>query len=522
MGTAVHAALARHILDLPAELWVEIIRYGDWRLTVACLQTCRRLNVVVKESAALLYEVELAVSAMQCGYDSNIGDATRLRNLQEHQRAWRDLSWSESSTPEDLIGAYLPPIASGGLLAHIKDNRIDRYQAALIALAVDRFPSKLRGIEGKHWEFILRFYPHQFDVDEAQDLAVFHGSVVHLHILQLSTGEPHPLNETHGLIEIPFDRRFKTLHFDTLNIYGNRFAIAAESLDDIIAILMWDWKTGERLADIPSPNQSPQYFRSFEFLDEEHIVAAGLDKDYLTANLLVYEVSAGPAPVQIPDGRCFRIALPPLPIVAAYRHVIMRRNVIKLRRPPARDDGLRETGAERMIVLQLVTTTYDATERDIHVPAHVLLKLFREHPPATVLPPSRWATQAVHIMEESTERLTVHRSMGMRVLTGPPLPRESDGRWVVRVRDYSPARVARAQAASMVLRLPASSKIEDTDDQKEQDGFPFLEREIVLPEAVKPDHTVACSLLENGIATFEALTNLQNRGEIRKVHWCSF
>ncbi|KAI0258417.1 hypothetical protein BC834DRAFT_1045882 [Gloeopeniophorella convolvens] len=533
MRTTLTATLIRRLISLPAELWVKIIGYGDWRLIVACSQTCGKLNMVIRGSAALRYELELAASGMQCGEDSHIDAVTHLQRLQEHQKAWETLSWSESSAPEVLNTINLPPIASGGLLARIKYNFIDGNHLVSVALAVHRLPSKLRGVEEKHWDFILGFHSWQFDVDEVQDLAVIQPNAgVNFHVLQLSTGDPHHLSETHGLIEYP-PRAF---YLDTLIICGDRFAALAQSYEEprTKSILIWNWKTGERFADIPYPAQpSLDNLRSYEFLDEDHIVAAGLDKDYLTASLLIYEIRAGPEPVAITDGRCFRVALPPLPAEFAHREVVMRRNVIKPRRAPGPHEGLREAGAERMLALQLTTTTCDVVERDIHVPARILLKLFHEHPPATVLPPSKWAAWAVRIMEDSPERLVVHRSMGMRVLTGPPVLRESDGRWVVRVRDYSPARIARAEAATMPSypayypedRKRKEEKERQRKQQKEMEddgGLPFLEQEIALPEEVRPNDAVTCSLLENGIATFEVRTDLQHRGKITKMYWYSF
>ncbi|KAI0259611.1 hypothetical protein BC834DRAFT_610499 [Gloeopeniophorella convolvens] len=531
MKTASTATPIRHLISLPAELWVKIIGYGDWRFIVTCSQTCGKLNMVIRGSATLRYELGLAASGMQCGEDSNIDAVTRLQKLQEHQKAWETLSWSESSAwssaSKSLFDKRLPLIASGGLLAYITGS-IGRNPHAIASLAVQRLPSKLRGVEEKHWDLDLSFYPWQFDVDEAQDLVVLQPLVdttpVNFHVLQLSTGDPHPLSETHGIVQDP-SRGF---HLDTLTICGDRFAAQVHSVQEPAgSIIIWSWKTGERLADIPYSAQSD--LRTFEFLDEDHIVAADLDEDHLTASLFVYEVRAGPEPVAITDGRCFRVALPPLPEETARRSLVMRRNVIKLRRAAAPEEGLRETGAERILALQLTTS---AMERDIHVPAHVLLKLFHAHPPATVLPPSEWATQAVHIMEESTERLVVHRSMGMRVLTGPPLLRESDGRWVVRVRDYSPARIAHAEAAAMPshrAHYPEDREINEEkgrqrkqQEMKEDGGLPFLEREIALPEEVRPNNAVACSLLENGIATFEVRTYVRHPGEITKTYWYNF
>ncbi|KAI0259605.1 hypothetical protein BC834DRAFT_974157 [Gloeopeniophorella convolvens] len=529
--------MIRHLISLPTELWVKIIGYGDWRLIVACSQTCRKLNMVIKGSAALRYELELAASGMQCGEDSNIDVVTRLQRLQEHQKAWETLSWSERSAPKGFDAVTLPSIASGDLLVYAKCSSMDGNRNVRVMLAVHRLPSKLRGVEEKHWDLILRFYPHQFDVDEAQDLAVLranhHGD---FHILQLSTGDPHYLSETHGVIrELP-------LHLPrdhsprTLIICGDRFAVLGRPHDELKtkSILIWNWKTGERFADIPYPTQPClNYLHSYEFLDEDHIVAAGLDEDYLTVNLLVYEVRAGPKPVAITDGRCFRIALPPLPVSTARRKVIMRRNVIKPRRTPAPDDGLREAGAERMLALQLVTTRSDSVERDIHVPARVLLKLFHEHPPGTVLPHSEWAAQAVRVMEDSWEQLLVHRSMGMRVLTGPPVLRESDKRWVVKVRDYSPARIARAEAATMLSYRAYYPEDREVNEEKERQrkqqkemeedgGLRFLEQEIALPEGLQPNDVVACSLLENGIATFKMRKKPQHHGKISKMYWYSF
>lgn len=94
--------------------------------------------------------------------------SARLRLLEEHQRAWNNLSWTAMDeiqlTPEELETPELSAweLASG-VLAFAQHR----------AMRFIQFPSRLRGIPRAEWAFDdVGFKIRDFAMDRSQDLLV--------------------------------------------------------------------------------------------------------------------------------------------------------------------------------------------------------------------------------------------------------------------------------------------------------------------------------------------------------------
>ncbi|KAH9009330.1 hypothetical protein EDB85DRAFT_2293530 [Lactarius pseudohatsudake] len=226
------------ILPLPDELISYILEHTDYK---ACRRSCRHLKDIVDDSSALQYLVELSAARMYDGAPSAVGPAERPTRLQKAQTVWRGSSWS----PVDHFpySKPFPVMASGNLTAFRSDR------SRMGELLMLRFPSDLRGIPEQLWYLDLDCDRLELIcLDDTQDLLVFSSSH-YIHIRTLSTGGVHPLTSTSGTIRSHSDyEAFDLHHHGDLSFVGTSH------------ILVWNWKTGDRLAEIASVTPSCDTF----------------------------------------------------------------------------------------------------------------------------------------------------------------------------------------------------------------------------------------------------------------------
>ncbi|KAH9059513.1 hypothetical protein EDB87DRAFT_1621325 [Lactarius vividus] len=242
-----------HILPLPDELISYILEHTDFKAVIACRRSCRRLKDIVDDSSALQYLVELSAARMCDGAPSAVGPAERLTRLQKAQTAWKSSSWSPvDHFPYSKEMSPFPVTASGNLIAFRSDR------SRMGELLMLRFPSDLRDIPEQLWYLDLDCDRlESICLDDTQDLLVFSSSQC-IHIRTLSTGGVHPLTSTSGTIRPHSDYEAFDLH-----LHGDLLSFVGTS-----HILVWNWKTGDRLAEIPLTTSAP----CCAFLDDRHII----------------------------------------------------------------------------------------------------------------------------------------------------------------------------------------------------------------------------------------------------------
>jgi hypothetical protein len=224
-------------LPLPDELISYILEHTDYKTVAACRRSCRRLKDIVDNSSALQYVLEMSAAGMCDGAPNTVETAERLIRLQMAQTAWRSSSWSSvDHFPYSKDISPFPVTASGNLVAFRSDR------SRMGELLMLRFPSDFRGIPEQLWYLDLDCDRlGSICLDDTQDLLVFSSSQ-YIHIRTLSTGGVHPLTSTSGTIpsRSSSEAFYLHIHVDLLSFVGNSY------------ILVWNWKTGDHLAEIAS------------------------------------------------------------------------------------------------------------------------------------------------------------------------------------------------------------------------------------------------------------------------------
>ncbi|KAI9444091.1 hypothetical protein H4582DRAFT_2071684 [Lactarius indigo] len=234
------------ILPLPDELISYILEQTDSKAVIACRRSCRRLKDIVDDSSALQYLVELSAARMCDGAPSAVGHAERLTRLQKAQAAWRSSSWSPvDHFPYSKEMSPFPVTASGNLVAFRSDR------SRMGELLMLRFPSDLRGIPEQLW---------YLDLDCDRSLHPV-GTSFLVHITSTFAHSPPeestPLTSTSGTIRSHSDYEAFDLH-----IHGDLLSFVGAS-----HILVWNWKTGDRLAEIASVSPSCPFSKDAVFAD---------------------------------------------------------------------------------------------------------------------------------------------------------------------------------------------------------------------------------------------------------------
>ncbi|KAI0272309.1 hypothetical protein BC834DRAFT_341897 [Gloeopeniophorella convolvens] len=121
-----------------------------------------------------------------------------------------------------------------------------------VVLTLKRFPSMLRGVEETDLEFAVPETLTQYNIDAVQDLCILQTRwSKQFHVLSLTLGDAHPLNQTHGVVELPV-ADYTLSNVCPPIICGNRVASVARQQGYRVSILVWNWKTGQLISTIVS------------------------------------------------------------------------------------------------------------------------------------------------------------------------------------------------------------------------------------------------------------------------------
>ncbi|KAI0317231.1 hypothetical protein OF83DRAFT_1122563 [Amylostereum chailletii] len=187
-----HWAAAGYLSVLPSELVLEIMERSDVRDIVSFHMTCHHFHDIVRSNPTLQY----AITLFACGMEDNTRNLTpapideRLSRLQAHEDAWRNLRWTDAGVFTISIppGPEWGPRFDGGIVLF---NR--RFTSAPTIAEVTRLGSELRGVKKRRWT-LTAFSGSPGCYDPVQDLLTTHESpaAARVHFLTLSSGSPHP------------------------------------------------------------------------------------------------------------------------------------------------------------------------------------------------------------------------------------------------------------------------------------------------------------------------------------------
>ncbi|KAI0270621.1 hypothetical protein BC834DRAFT_862274 [Gloeopeniophorella convolvens] len=487
-----------YLISLPTELLIGILECCDAASIAACRLTCSQLNSLIDQTPTLQYAIELAANGMLNG-GSNASVTHRRQKLGTYLAAWRELAWSESrSSPEfnGLDGTLL----FNNIIAF--PNRASQHPGGTL---LQRFPSKLREIDSMRWHIDLSERAFHLDIDDAQDLCIYRlPEKPDFNIVALSSGLPHLLNKTRGIVTSSVDVSLLQ-GYKRLSIHHDIFAFVSQRPSRGSTIFAFNWKTGERLACIEADHQQD----GFSFLDEHHVLVviprAFTPREGVEAvNFHVHDFHSHPNHfASIIE--CFRIEYPSLREQVHFSWVIsrveLRRNGIQCRPPALSLDssGHFYDRGGGIIALQVVTThgysvqITHVVEFELHILSCALMTLVAARSPSDIPPLDVRTCPFIRMTEKRSQTHSCPCTVaGMRAISSSP-SREGDGRWVMKISDYHPGRVSRALA----LTHSGSEGLVPIAT------LPFAETEMVLEEMESPGTVPMAALFEDGVVVFE-------------------
>ncbi|KAI0051312.1 hypothetical protein FA95DRAFT_1602783 [Auriscalpium vulgare] len=298
-------------LALPEELILNSLNYLEIRDLLALQLTCRKLRTAIVASVELQCRLELAACGLCEGQASRtVPAADRLRRIQAHDAAWRELPWTEVLQTEHPVS---------NLSITVSDNvvvwrDIDDPQTLL----VKQVPSALRGIEARDWELHIDCPVDQLVLDASQDLMIVGSAMAALtdytyaSVRSLSKGGVHPECSWSGRISFP------GLMFGVTKLCGDRAGTTLYNPENgHTSLFMWNWKTGVQLVNsmLPLTSVPPLALPRITFVDPMHILAISDEQDSAPEaptqlSLHLYDLSRAGTDLELTDALVGSYALP--------------------------------------------------------------------------------------------------------------------------------------------------------------------------------------------------------------------
>ncbi|KAF8640379.1 hypothetical protein AX17_000049 [Amanita inopinata Kibby_2008] len=253
---------------LPPELIANILEHLDLPSLLLCRTVSSTFHNLIEASITFQYKIELAISGQEDGGHYTV--ATRRTMLKQHQAAWDDLQWTRDRRV---------PMFHGGLW-ELYGNVLAQNSPDRATLYFKQLPSQCRGVEERDWTIDVRSYRlRDFGMDPAQNLLIlvehprWLQNVDHnyrIYLRTLSTGEPHPLAAKPRVLI--HEQRIMDRVSYSIQTCGDTLGILFDSREvgETEAVL-WNWKTGQVLANIVSDD-----IKSMAFLSERYLILATL------------------------------------------------------------------------------------------------------------------------------------------------------------------------------------------------------------------------------------------------------
>ncbi|KAA1473429.1 hypothetical protein DENSPDRAFT_839900 [Dentipellis sp. KUC8613] len=287
------------LVPLPPELLIMVFKLLDDKALLNSSMTCTYFNEIIQRTPELRYTIELALDGFHDGnpnHPTNVSE--RLRTLLDRRSRWRSLNWTKVATVPpvdtevyDLSDGVLARI-SNGLLMDVptrctltvtplsKDSSfIDPPEGWTEDLHIGAFADRviIRHVLVRPLEDLIAFI-EDFDIDILEN-----DHVVHLHFRSLSSHarDPHPRCRQPA-ISFPLDITASMAvpaSVEKVSLAWN--LIGAHVIDARgNGVLVWDWTTGDLLADL-RPYNDFHSMDGFGFLTEDSLIVSrrsmGLD-----------------------------------------------------------------------------------------------------------------------------------------------------------------------------------------------------------------------------------------------------
>ncbi|KZV61450.1 hypothetical protein PENSPDRAFT_759426 [Peniophora sp. CONT] len=499
-------------IELPRELQVLILSRLEIRDLIAVAQVSHFLRNLVRSTPLLQYPIEL----LACGMLDNTQSATtvgeRLANLRLHDQAWRTLRWSHAIK-----------------LAVSDDGRMDSKQGLIVitketfdpqrGVNVVQLPSSARNVALQRWSIKPGREDDPFgqgqiyEVDASQDLLVIRHGMAPAHsffnVYSLSDGLPHP------------QAALKQFHISNSGVAGVFRSSTAGAFIRREWVYLHDetfeyynWKTGERSGEYSKRGALTESV----FINDRFIATIVVGMGPSTTVLLVHELpSSNPdiPPLYPTHIAALALFLPEVNYASVddTEWELVGGSVQSACQSSRASGGDFSTDLNQTLLL--IHFRVSDTAYELLVPTQRILELL-PHPgdlsmsagtySPLDLPWSDWGPRCTHVRPcapSAGDRTRLQASVfGMRHVLHHPV--EWDGKIVVRVNDYQPSRVRRAednQTPSCTVRHVHVAEGEWSSTGEMQTELPYVETNIELPESWRENEleNVLVSINEDGI-----------------------
>ncbi|KAG8940908.1 hypothetical protein FRC04_004891 [Tulasnella sp. 424] len=285
----------RYMDLLATELIVMILGYLDPRDLLQNLTVCRRFKEAIESSPLLKYNIALARVGAVDNPNNSLSLKEKLKRLESQEKAWLNLTFARRDTihiparfgPFDLCSGVLV----GARASAPEENGDDHFAEANMQPLPDgdeenlnarqllgtTLPSVLSDdTDVRSWSRDVGFPVYGLGIDTQQDLAIViqrrtsHDEPFQIHLLALSTFEPHPL-ASQRIYEHHTDVRVSQI---SVRCMGNLAGVMFHSFEAELfqqTLLVFDWTTGITKACIESVKEG-RFFDDFGFITSDTLV----------------------------------------------------------------------------------------------------------------------------------------------------------------------------------------------------------------------------------------------------------
>ncbi|KAI0061505.1 hypothetical protein BV25DRAFT_763213 [Artomyces pyxidatus] len=438
--------MAHSLPFLPNEILLRILEMLGCRDILACHATCSRMRVLITDSIALQYSIELSACGMIDGRQDphTLPIQERLDRIRRYTAAWETLLWTSRLALPHLVGLESPISVSGDVFL-LPPSVVGAIADSVTGVQVQQIPSELRAIKEDHQIHSIPVLAltgnGKIRLDAAQELIVFRErnfiggqTVTRTHVHSLLTGEAHPLAFAHGVMEtMDPGLAFEDMCGDLL------LEAIASDVGGICTPIVRNWKTGL----VEAKGTVMIKHRYMAFLDKQHIISV-TGGTYLalypTCLQVTSLVSVDTTPT-LAESRSYSFALPEF---LQHKLLHIHTQISNLEHIPPPHGCFYPDPADRLISVAINSS---GKRFVIDIPVRTFKTYISSHPggAAAIIPWDAWGTHGarmVHVSPFDTGRWTLSGSRRMTFRRAL----EPDGPNMLTLLDYSPRRVARAVA----------------------------------------------------------------------------
>ncbi|KAA1473282.1 hypothetical protein DENSPDRAFT_839733 [Dentipellis sp. KUC8613] len=273
------------LLDrLPNELLIDILRFIDYRGLIQCSLVCRRLSQLIRHSARLQLEIELAFDMVLDSVSSHPPAPTseRLHHLVGRRQAWRNFHFKECGNIPSDGDSHVQCLVADGIFSslmgppqfdatvHLPRLTTQRFRAVRPAPYSSKIPSididcaldipAVNFAMDPRQDLLLLVQPHPHILNSGREDDV--DVELRLHLRSLGTRSnvvmtPHPLARVPVLsakISAPFDLSLPV-------IQDEHVAIILHNTKSYV--LIWNWKSGQNLVCFTPDSSEPHLYPAY-------------------------------------------------------------------------------------------------------------------------------------------------------------------------------------------------------------------------------------------------------------------